>query len=210
MNDIGEGHHEDIVRAFFRFKVAEIAVLLPYVVDIIRKSAHELGRDLSVSLPEANRVVLVVLRAALEYRDYNLGVYGIDLPMLRPWTSKMTIIDIVLNLFDTTTKLAESSSADNEAVWMSSELNMQLPELASILFSCIYERLEWLRRYVFVNMNGLMVLMLKISVVAANDSGTERERKELGERFTQMRPEVLETLRECFLVFGTCMSHVTA
>lgn len=151
MNEVGEGHHEDIVRAFFRFRVADIGALLPYVVDIIRKSAHELGRSLSVSLPEANHVVLVVLRAALDYRDYNLGVYGIELPMLRPWTSKMSIIDIVLNLFDTTTKLVESPSADSEAVRMSSEPNMQLPELASILFSCIHERLEWLGRCVSVD-----------------------------------------------------------
>ena len=154
MNRVGEGHHEDIVRAFFRFKVADIGALLPYVMDIIPKSTHELGRSLSVALPEANRVVLVVLRAALDYRDYNLGVYGIDLPMLRPWTSKMSIIDIILHLFDTTTRLVESPSFNNEAVWMS-KLNMQLPELASILFSCIHERLEWLGRYVFVNMSTL-------------------------------------------------------
>lgn len=53
------------------------------------------------------------------------------------------------------------------------------------------------------------VLTLKISVVAADDAGTERERKELDERFTQMRPEVLETLRECFLTFRACMTHMT-
>ena len=46
-----------------------------------------------------------------------------------------------------------------------------------------------------------------ISIVAADDPETERERKELDERFTQMRPEVLETLRECLLAFWICISH---
>lgn len=34
------------------------------------------------------------------------------------------------------------------------------------------------------------------SAVAADDIGSERERKELDERFAQLRPEVLETLRK--------------
>lgn len=91
-----------------------------------------------------------VLKAAFDYRDYNLGVYGIELPMLKPWTSRNTVVDIVLGLFETTTKLVESPSSESEAVRMSSEPNMQLPELAAILFSCIHERLEWLRRFVLV------------------------------------------------------------
>jgi nuclear pore complex protein Nup133 len=69
--------------------------------------------------------------------------------MLKPWTSRNTIIEIVMGLFDTTTKLVESPSAESEAVRMSSEPNKQLPELAAILFSCIHERLEWLGRFVY-------------------------------------------------------------
>jgi nuclear pore complex protein Nup133 len=89
-----------------------------------------------------------VLKAAIDYREYNLGVYGIELPMLKPWTSKNSVVEIVMGLFDTTTKLVQSPSADSETDRMSSEPNMQLPELASILFSCIHERLQWLGRYV--------------------------------------------------------------
>lgn len=89
-----------------------------------------------------------MLKAAIDYREYNLGVYGIELPMLKPWTSKNSVVEIVMGLFDTTTKLVQSPSADSETDRMSSEPNMQLPELASILFSCIHERLQWLGRYV--------------------------------------------------------------
>jgi len=41
-----------------------------------------------------------VPRSALEYRAYNLDVYGIDLPMRKPWTSRPSVIDTVLSLFD--------------------------------------------------------------------------------------------------------------
>lgn len=92
-----------------------------------------------------------MIKAALDYRDYNLGVYGIELPMLKPWTSKASIIEVVLGLFDTTRKLVESPSTDSEAVRMSSEPNMQLPELASVLFACIHERLGWLGRSVYLH-----------------------------------------------------------
>lgn len=34
------------------------------------------------------------------------------------------------------------------------------------------------------------------SAAAVNEATSERERKELNERFEQLRPEVLETLRE--------------
>jgi nuclear pore complex protein Nup133 len=74
--------------------------------------------------------------------------------MLKPWTSRNSIIEIVMGLFDTTTKLVESPSADSEAVRMSTEPNQQLPELASALFSCIRERLDWLGRYVSISMKS--------------------------------------------------------
>jgi nuclear pore complex protein Nup133 len=74
--------------------------------------------------------------------------------MLKPWTSRNTVIEIVMGLFDTTTKLVESPSADSEAVRMGSEPNKQLPELAAVLFSCVHERLEWLRRFVYIIVNG--------------------------------------------------------
>jgi nuclear pore complex protein Nup133 len=69
--------------------------------------------------------------------------------MLKPWTSSNSVVEIVMGLFDTTTKLVESPSANSEAMRMSSEPNKQLPELAAVLFSCIHERLEWLGRLVF-------------------------------------------------------------
>lgn len=65
--------------------------------------------------------------------------------MLKPWTSRSSVIEIALGLFETTYKLVQSPS-ESEALRMSSEPNAQLPELAAVFFSCVYERLEWLRR----------------------------------------------------------------
>jgi nuclear pore complex protein Nup133 len=59
MNEVGEGHHEDIVRAFFRYRVGDIGNLLSHVWEITRKSSYEFGRSLSAALPEANRIVIV-------------------------------------------------------------------------------------------------------------------------------------------------------
>jgi hypothetical protein len=114
-----------------------------------------------------------VLKSALDYREYNLGVYGIELPMLGPWTSKPAVIDIVLGLFDNTTRFVESSESGGDQ-----NLLAQLPELASILFACIQERLDWLERRVFdvldvdqvTNNERLVRLPLMILVL----SGTER------------------------------------
>lgn len=59
MGEAGDAHHEDIVRAFFRYKVGDIGSLLSHIMETTRKSAYELGRSLSASLPEANGIVLV-------------------------------------------------------------------------------------------------------------------------------------------------------
>lgn len=85
-----------------------------------------------------------VLRSAFDYRAYNLKVYGIDLPMIFPWTSRPAVVDTVLALFDATTKAVESRYFDssNQGKLQQS----QLPELAALLFECIKERLDWLSR----------------------------------------------------------------
>jgi nuclear pore complex protein Nup133 len=61
MHTIGEGHYEDVMRAFFRTRASDIYQLLPHVMDIVERSTHERGRSLSNALPEANMIVLVRL-----------------------------------------------------------------------------------------------------------------------------------------------------
>lgn len=56
---MGEGYHEDFVRAFFRLKVHDLGGLLPHVVEIIRKASHEHSRSLAEEVWQANEIVLV-------------------------------------------------------------------------------------------------------------------------------------------------------
>ncbi|KAJ6547586.1 hypothetical protein B0H19DRAFT_1266498 [Mycena capillaripes] len=178
MESVEEGQYEDVVRAFFRLRVADMGLLLPQVADVTAKLAQNSGRELGELLAEANRVILTVLTSAMQYREYNLGVYGILLPMIDPWTSSPAIIDVILGLFESTTKVLDSSTRAGVVLERNNFANSQLPELATILFACIQERLDWLA-----------------SPAAAEMPGVERHKNELKQKFDLLRPETLETLR---------------
>ncbi len=155
------------MRAFFRLKVDDIGSLLPHVMSVLRSSVHDPTRGLLKTVPQANSTILVrpishsyklppvlttkmqtVLQSAVNYRQYNSGVYGIEGPLIRPWTSLPVVLDIVYELFSVTTKLAESSN-DLQPSRRRTEAKGQLPELASVLFLAFQERLQWLRRYAY-------------------------------------------------------------
>ncbi|KAJ7905514.1 Non-repetitive/WGA-negative nucleoporin C-terminal-domain-containing protein [Mycena olivaceomarginata] len=179
MDSVQEQHYEDIVRAFFRLRVGDIGLLLPQVTDVTGRLAQNSGRDLVELLPEANRIVLTVVTSAMEYRNYNLGVYGIVLPLIDPWTSSPALIDVILGLFESTTKVLDSSTRAGVVLERNSYANSQLPELATILFACVQERLDWLA-----------------SVTSPETPAIERENNELKQKFALMRPDTLETLRK--------------
>ncbi|KAI0065375.1 hypothetical protein BV25DRAFT_1880143 [Artomyces pyxidatus] len=177
MEQVGEGHHEDFMRAFFRLRISELGKLLTHIRDATRKSLLQMPANTGTILKEANNVTLTILTSALEYREYNRGVYGILGPFSKPWTSKSEVINVVLELFDSTANYVETPSPDHQR-GSGVEPKSQLPDLASILFACITERLDWLQ-----------------SAVAGDEPGIERERTQLEDRFRQLRPEVLDTLR---------------
>jgi nuclear pore complex protein Nup133 len=89
-----------------------------------------------------------ILNSAFEHREHHLATYGIELPMIRPWTSKPAIIDIVLGLFESSTAVISPSEYADSATQQHTELRAQLPDLAAVLFACLKERLDWLARYV--------------------------------------------------------------
>lgn len=178
MEQIGEAEHDDVMRAFFRLKIGDIGRLIKKVAQITTQASRATGRNMIEFLAEANRVVLAILRSAFDYREYNLGVYGIVLPMIKPWSSRSAIIDVVLEFFDATTKCLDGLAPGSEQIKEDTELKSQLPELAAILLACFQERLDWLQ-----------------SPVAAEEVGVERDCDELERKFAVLRPEVFETLR---------------
>lgn len=146
MGEVGESSHEDILRAFFRLRAMEIGRLIKKVKSAATGAARNTGRGVIEFLPEANRIVITVLRSAFNYRHHNLGVYGIELPMINPWTSRPSVIDVVLALFDASTKASEAQSGSAAVQSRLGEPHTQLADLAEILLTCIQERLDWLGR----------------------------------------------------------------
>ena len=59
MNQVGEGHHADLMRAFFRLRAADIGKLLPHVRDGTRRMLEETPTNIPNILSEANGIVLV-------------------------------------------------------------------------------------------------------------------------------------------------------
>ncbi|KAJ7582654.1 hypothetical protein C8J56DRAFT_955381 [Mycena floridula] len=174
MSEIQEGHHEDFMRAFFRLHVGDIGLLIDKVPGITINTANETGRSVVNLLPEANQIILTVLKSAFEYREYNSRVYGIHMPMLDPWTSTTKIIDVLNTLFETSAKVVSGQGSD---VHREGDPYMQLPDLASSLFAAIQERLDWL------------------GSSSGRQDGHDREKHELERRLASLRPDVLETLR---------------
>ena len=59
MEEIGDVHHDDVMRAFFRSRVADVGKLIKKVVRVARRAPPEQTMDLDKLLPETNRIVLV-------------------------------------------------------------------------------------------------------------------------------------------------------
>jgi nuclear pore complex protein Nup133 len=95
------------------------------------------------------------LTSAIEHRKYNLSLYGVDLPVYDPWTAQMRTINQVEELFGLTIDVVQahktSGSTDPVTEGM---IRMQMAELASVLFKCYYDRLEWLKRFVMFQVLG--------------------------------------------------------
>ncbi|KAH9934994.1 uncharacterized protein B0H18DRAFT_1082732 [Fomitopsis serialis] len=176
---VGEGYHEDFVRAFFRLKIQDIGSLLPHVLEIVRQASREHPRSLPDDIWQANEIVLTIIQSALDHRDLNKGVYGLEYPLIDPWTSHLTTCNIVAELFGTTEKLVETPTADPDAAESRSRPRSQLPELGSLLFTCIQEHLDWLKS------------PLAHDVIAEAD----QRQQDVEDKFRQLRPAILETLR---------------
>ena len=59
MNQVDEGNHDDLMRAFFRLRVADIGKLLPHTRDGTRRLLGDVPANMTDVLSEANGVVLV-------------------------------------------------------------------------------------------------------------------------------------------------------
>ena len=61
MEKIGEGHHEDLVRAFFRLRVADLGRFLPHIVEEARKLLNDAPDTRIETISDTNVAILVRL-----------------------------------------------------------------------------------------------------------------------------------------------------
>jgi nuclear pore complex protein Nup133 len=132
-----------------------------------------------------------ILESVFEYREYNSGVYGIELPLISPWTSTDQIINALLQIDELTDKNIELSRTEL------AEPKSQIPRLVAVLFACFNERIEWLSRS--VHRSGLTLDRSAdkfCSPMAAQIVNIDNERAGRKELFDSLRPDLLEDLRK--------------
>lgn len=87
MDSVQENYHEDVMRAFFRYRVTDLGRLIRRVPEITTHAAQETGRDIAELLPEANRIILVCITSfhpAFVNRPPDRPPIGTGLPRVQP------------------------------------------------------------------------------------------------------------------------------
>ncbi|WVF65992.1 hypothetical protein IAT40_000730 [Kwoniella sp. CBS 6097] len=106
---------EDFVRLFFRTQVQHLDRLLEIVYATTRAALGAANRnEVSTWVSEANRIFIVVERAAAQYREEELDTYEIDRekPAIEIWTAQDTLIEALDFLFTTTEALIKERTRD--------------------------------------------------------------------------------------------------
>ncbi|WWC66609.1 uncharacterized protein I206_100512 [Kwoniella pini CBS 10737] len=106
---------EDFVRLFFRSQVQNLDKLLEIVFTTARSALDSANRsELSSWATEANRIFIIVERAAAQYREEELYTYEIDRekPAIEIWTAQDSLLEALDFLYTTTEQLIKERSRD--------------------------------------------------------------------------------------------------
>nr|XP_019002973.1 uncharacterized protein I203_04767 [Kwoniella mangroviensis CBS 8507]OCF66434.1 hypothetical protein I203_04767 [Kwoniella mangroviensis CBS 8507] len=106
---------EDFVRLFFRTQVQNLDKLLEIVSATARAALDAVDRnELSSWVTEANRIFIIVERAAAQYREEELYTYEIDRerPAIEIWTAQESLIESLDFLYTTTEALIKERTRD--------------------------------------------------------------------------------------------------
>ncbi|KAH8920014.1 hypothetical protein BT69DRAFT_1336824 [Atractiella rhizophila] len=98
------GAEEDAIRPFLRNQVNEIGSVLEKIPEVLRMRTSDGMEEKSLTVHEANFVVLTAYNSVLEQRPFLHATYGIDSSICspEPWTSAGSLIDVVKHLFEMT------------------------------------------------------------------------------------------------------------
>ncbi|WWC58351.1 uncharacterized protein I303_100891 [Kwoniella dejecticola CBS 10117] len=106
---------EDFIRLFFRAQVQNLDKVLETAFETARAALDSVTRnEVSSWVVEANRIFIIVERAAAQYREEELYTYEIDRekPAIEMWTAQDSLLDALDSLYTTTEKLIEERSRD--------------------------------------------------------------------------------------------------
>lgn len=59
MNEHEANYHEDFMRAFFKFHLNDLGLVMEQIPDVCLNAAQQTSRNIGDLLPEANRILLV-------------------------------------------------------------------------------------------------------------------------------------------------------
>nr|XP_019048984.1 hypothetical protein I302_02764 [Kwoniella bestiolae CBS 10118]OCF27914.1 hypothetical protein I302_02764 [Kwoniella bestiolae CBS 10118] len=106
---------EDFIRLFFRTQAHNLDKLLEIVFATARAALDAVSRGkMSSWITEANRIFIIVERAAAQYREEELYTYEIDRerPAIEIWTAQESLIEALDFLYSTTDALIKERTRE--------------------------------------------------------------------------------------------------
>lgn len=163
---VGRLTEADPIKDFFEHQLAHLDVFIGFVVQRVLNRAQSLSDgDARLEIFELNKIVLLSVPTALEYRRKNAERYCLlDDVLFEPWTATESIVIALYSLFDTNSKLVQGSGSLYPAIReedvddavlidlddptpheINSKLTSQLCELADTVMNAFHERISLLK-----------------------------------------------------------------
>ncbi|WWC86014.1 uncharacterized protein L201_000885 [Kwoniella dendrophila CBS 6074] len=187
---------EDFVRLFFRTQIQNLDKLLEIVYATVRAALESVNRnEWSSWITEANRIFIVVERAAAQYREEELHTYEIDRekPAIEIWTAQDPLVEALDFLYNTTEGLIKERTRDlgsviDEPYSESSEPNLKKEQQ---LQSRLKGQMTILAAALCTNMEDKCRATSRREI----DEGADpQEGLRLREKWAEMKPRIIRPL----------------
>ncbi|KAH6572882.1 hypothetical protein BASA60_006369 [Batrachochytrium salamandrivorans] len=161
----GQLSQEDPIKDFFEHVLERMGDFLVFVVERVQDiSTGSSDTDAYFQIFELNRISMIILTTALEYRYDNLTRYGLPAEaIVETWTASERVISSLISLYEVTVKFLRGSFASlyptvnevsneldiydiecSSVVELKNKMGLQLCKLADLLIGAFYERISFL------------------------------------------------------------------
>ncbi|KAK4686173.1 hypothetical protein P7C73_g3957, partial [Tremellales sp. Uapishka_1] len=197
MNQSTVPEDEDVVRLFFRTQVENIDRLLETVFADFKNVLQSADNrtDLGAWVTEANRIFIIVLRSAFQYREAEMKTYeeNRERPSIELWTAQNSFIEALDYLYSTTEKLIKErtrtlGSVIDEVATATGDPNLTKDQKVQFVLK---QQMTDIAASLCTNMEDKM----RTSVTRQLDGGADpREGEELSQRWADMKPRIIRPL----------------